>query len=59
MEQLSVCDEIVAGPPPRRQGKTRALGVHAVQFITRGAARVSLQFHNNDEDVDRLFATLP
>ncbi len=34
MEQITVCDEIVAVPPPHRQGKARTLGIHAVQFLT-------------------------
>ena len=34
MEQLTRCDEIVAVPPPRRPGKARSLGIHAVQLIT-------------------------
>lgn len=34
MEQLTRCDEIVAVPPPRRRGKARTLGIHAVQLIT-------------------------
>lgn len=34
MQQLTVCDDIMVVPPPRRQGKGRTLGIHAVQLIT-------------------------
>lgn len=34
MEKLSACDDLVAIPPPRRQGKARVLEIHAVQLIT-------------------------
>jgi hypothetical protein len=34
MRELTVCDEIVPVPPPRRHGKARTLGIHAVQLIT-------------------------
>lgn len=34
MEQPTVCDELMAIPPPRRQGKARVLGIHAVQLLT-------------------------
>jgi hypothetical protein len=34
VKELTVCDEIVPVPPPRRQGKARTLGIHAVQLIT-------------------------
>jgi hypothetical protein len=35
MQELTTGDEIVVVPPPRRQGKGRTLGIHAVQLITR------------------------
>jgi len=34
MEQIIACDDIVVVPPPRRHGKARTLGIHAVQLIT-------------------------
>ncbi|MCL4531922.1 MAG: transposase [Actinobacteria bacterium] len=34
MEELTACDDIDVVPPPRRQGKARTLGIHAVQLIT-------------------------
>jgi hypothetical protein len=34
MEQVTACDDIDVVPPPRRQGRARTLGIHAVQLVT-------------------------